>query len=510
MRRVSPSPTAFSLYAGLVLLAVVLYWPTAASLWDRWMVVPRYSHGWLVFGISAWLIWREASQGRLAGAQPSKLGLISVPLLGAAWLIAIAGSVALVQWLLVPVMLFAIAFAMFGRTALRQLWFPFAFMFLVIPFWDPVGAYLQHITVLVVGEWLMAARIPALLDGYRVVLPVGSFEIVEGCSGMHYFMVAGTLSSLYGWLWYRRLGLTLGLVAVSLAVAMIGNWLRVFFVIYAGYVTEMQHFLVQVDHYYFGWAIFILLMAPVFWFARRFEPVESADEPVSSREAINPASGVLEGSSAATDISAPLATPGVKWLPWSALVFAGLAVAPLAWLVLLQLDSRPAPSALPHGQGGWTLVGPALPDWSPRYRGADASLDGGYGRGGHRVDVWIMYYERPRQGEEVGNQSNRLANRRDGRLRGSGSDFVLERSGGDRLIRYSHIVGGRESQSVLVTKIHQIVGTLSGQPEGALLAISVPCGGDCAEARMLLDDFERDMGGPLRATIAGRAAGLND
>jgi exosortase/archaeosortase family protein len=157
------------------------------------------------------------------------------------------------------------------------------------------------------------------------------------------------------------LGLTLGLVAVSLAVAMIGNWLRVFFVIYAGYLTDMQHFLVQVDHYYFGWGIFILLMAPVFWFARRFEPVESADEPVSSREAINPASGVLEGSSAATDISAPPATPGVKWLPWSALVFAGLAVAPLTWLVVLQMDSRPAPSALPAGQGGWTLVGPALP-----------------------------------------------------------------------------------------------------------------------------------------------------
>jgi hypothetical protein len=78
------------------------------------------------------------------------------------------------------------------------------------------------------------------------------------------------------------------------------------------------------------------------------------------------------------------------------------------------------------------------------------------------------------------------------------------------VIRYSHIVGGRESHSVLVTKIHQIVGTLSGQPEGALLAISAACGRDCAEARVLLDDFERDMGGPLRATIAGQAAGLNE
>jgi hypothetical protein len=84
---------------------------------------------------------------------------------------------------------------------------------------------------------------------------------------------------------------------------------------------------------------------------------------------------------------------------------------------------------------------------------------------------------------------------------------MLQSPGGERVIRYVHIIGGRESTGLMRAKLHQIIGTLSGQPEAALLAVSAPCAGDCDAARALLDAFERDMGGPLRAAIAGRGPG---
>jgi EpsI family protein len=287
-------------------------------------------------------------------------------------------------------------------------------------------------------------------------------------------------------LWYRRLGLTLGLLAVALAVAMIANWLRVFLVIYAGYLTDMQHFLVQVDHYYFGWVLYMLMMAPLFLLARRFEPA-AVSAPADSQVTAQP--------------------HAMRWRSHAIAALAALAIAPVAWWALTATAPRPAPDSLPPGEEGWELQGAARPDWTLRYRGPEALLNGTYWRDGLGVDAWIAWYGRPVQGSEVANQSNRLAQRRDGRLQISGREAVLSAPYGERVIRHVHIIGGRESTGLMRAKLHQIIGTLSGQPEAALLAVSMPCAGDCDAARAQLDAFERDMGGPLRAAIAGRGPG---
>jgi len=55
-------------------------------------------------------------------------------------------------------------------------------------------------------------------------------------------------------------------------------------------------------------------------------------------------------------------------------------------------------------------------------------------------------------------------------------------------------------------KLQQIIATLSGRPEAALLAISTNCGVDCEVARETLGAFEQDMGTRLRQTIAAEGA----
>jgi len=239
---------------------------------------------------------------------------------------------------------------------------------------------------------------------------------------------------------------------------------------------------VQVDHYYFGWVMYMVLMAPVFWYARRFEPDHAASPGASNHSTTRPP------------------------LRHAAFTLAALAIAPAAWWLLSMADTRPAPAALPAGEAGWQLSGSARPDWEPRYRGADATLDGAYWRGSATVDAWIVYYRRPEQGRELVSQTNRLANRRDGRLEISNGEAVLQSGGGRRLIRYTHIIGGRESSGAMEAKLQQIIATLSGRPEAALLAISTNCGVDCEAARQVLATFEKDMGGRLRAAIAGDGA----
>jgi exosortase/archaeosortase family protein len=86
--------------------------------------------------------------------------------------------------------------------------------------------------------------------------------------------------------WRRRLLL----FAVAVVVGMVANWIRVYVIIVAGYVTDMQHYLVQVDHLAFGWAVFSVAFLPVLWLGFRLErPALAPRRPPPQRRAWSPA-----------------------------------------------------------------------------------------------------------------------------------------------------------------------------------------------------------------------------
>src|SRR5690606_20360360 len=71
----------------LVTLAFILYWPTTASLMVRWedTVHRTYTHGYLVFLLTLWLIWRE--RANLCEPQLSFAGLAGVLGTSLLWLV---------------------------------------------------------------------------------------------------------------------------------------------------------------------------------------------------------------------------------------------------------------------------------------------------------------------------------------------------------------------------------------------------------------------------------------
>ena len=67
-------------------------------------------------------------------------------------------------------------------------------------------------------------------------------------------------------------------LALMAALAVLANWVRVYTVIEAGYLTDMQSYLVRVSHYGFGWAVFAATLVVFFWLVTRFGP-DAAAEP---------------------------------------------------------------------------------------------------------------------------------------------------------------------------------------------------------------------------------------
>jgi exosortase A len=483
----SPAATAsgarWPLFLGAIVLAFVAYWPTLSSVLRRWTGDPTYSHGYLVAAIAGWLVWRAWRRGELEGTRPSWFGLLPLALAGLVWLIARGASIQVVQQLMLPAFLLGVAWAMFGWRGFAALLVPIGVVYFVMPAWDVIRIVLQDLTTDAVGQFLHAVGVPAFITGHRVDLPSGSFEIVEGCSGLHFFMAAAALAAIQAYVFIGAHWARAVLMAAALFVAIIANWIRVAAVIVAGHMTEMQHFLVVKDHYYFGWVVFALLMIPVIYLGRRLEdraplpPAPASAPPLSfhvSRELGAPAAAAL----------------GVLVLP------------ALAWWAAYHAAEIDTPPELPVAKSEFRLLGGASPDWRPRRSGTSLTLNGLYTDGVREVDAWLDYYARQFTGHELIGHGNAPARRDDGRLSSDGLApgelRLMTGSGRDRLIRFRYVVNGEVTASATRAKLLQVAGNLGGRPSAYALTLSARCGAaDCADARDALDVFEAGMRGAL-------------
>jgi exosortase A len=479
----------FGIIAAASVLLFLDSWQTLAARWVQWSY--GYDHGWMIAALSAWLVWRERNV--LATGRPFWPGLILLAGVAAGWLLARAADVGIGQEILLPVLLWGTALTVFGPAAARALAFPLGFLYFAIPIWDFVNPFLQAATTAVVGALLALTGVTSLVEGNIVTIPAGRFEIAGGCAGVAFFMTAGALAALYGHLQYDgRWGRRLLLIAIALGGAIILNWVRVYIVILAGHLTDMQHYLVRVDHYTFGWGLFTLALLPFYVFARRMEPALTATESEHKHEPGAPATRTP-------------ASPQSRILT-AVVALAVLAAAPLAWHFAVSAADRQAQfaktPALPEAAAGWQGAGSAPTGWRPVYVGADAELGARYQRDGTAVDLWIVFYATQAQGKELVYYANHLAAPTAWRIestqraggRETANDTVLVDTSGDRrLVRWWYEVDGHRSASGPMAKLQQVAARLAGRPAAALVAFSTTCKIDCTAAAATLDAFERDM-----------------
>ena len=524
------------LIALLALATMALLWPTSQSLLEAWRDTDNltYTHGPLVALVCLWLLWRRAG---VLGTQPRRVdwraGVLTV-LLSVAWLILHRAGVQLAHQMLLPLIAWCVTYTAMGGHIARAAAFPFAYLYLAIPLWSLGNGILQEITVHAVRMLLATTSIPALVVGNLVHIPAGSFEIAGGCSGLHFFIVGLAIAALHGELQDatpKARGLLLILAAV---LAMISNWLRVFTIIVAGYLTDMQHFLIQVDHYYFGWVLFAVVIVLFFLLANRV---------LDSR--LNHASGqdVQAGRPVHRRRDASGRTPGGLWnvvprivhrdglAAGCTLALGALAAGPLlsvatplqrepssASSVLQRLPaqagvsigepsaaSTPAPMSIEgRAPGDRVLADWALGDWSPRYPGADhvalrilTDVEAGVAEGNATAGFetgqpeWVKVYEAiyvsQRQGKELIGYGNSilgssalriLASVRRGEL-GVNELLLQGPDGRQSLIWYYYEVGPRRLTRGLGVQLAYGAGSLWSSPVSRVIALGTACGTSC-------------------------------
>ena len=237
------------LIAGLITVAFVVgFAPVLRTLIRQWSENDTYSFGFLVPFISVYLIWRRRTPLQLLPVVPSYSAGAAI-VVSAAILLVLGRLSAIVafQEISLLLMIVGLVLLVIGRQFLRALWFPLAYLLLMLPVWeivtDRMTGPLQLFSAWLGTALLRAVGIPAYRDLTYVTLPNITLEVARTCSGVSYLIAVFAIGVPLAYLFLRGWAPRLGLIAFALGIAVIGNGLRVALIgIFAQYgLSESLH-----------------------------------------------------------------------------------------------------------------------------------------------------------------------------------------------------------------------------------------------------------------------------
>lgn len=377
--------------AGVVGLLGV-YHETFMSMVDIWWRSETFAHGFLIFPISAWLIWNHRGEVAKLSPRPDYRAIAIFVVLGLGWLAArVAGVLVVEQYALVG-MIPTLIWMLLGWRVCWELAFPLGFLLFAVPVGEflipPMMGFTADFTV----KMLQLTGIPVFREGTFFSIPSGDWSVVEGCSGLRYLIASITLGCLFAYLTYRSIWRRLVFIGLAVIFPVIANGFRAYMIVMIAHLSGMKLAL-GVDHFIYGWVFFGLVMLLLFWLGSLW-----------AEDDRNPPAVSIAGDGEAVPADRRALLAGL------AVALAVAALWPLRAAHIEHLaEARTAPVALtlPEGAGPWRSTAPNT-EWEPSYVGPDVKAVKFYTDGTDTVALYLMYYRHQAQGAELINSQNML------------------------------------------------------------------------------------------------------
>lgn len=225
---------AVQAWAQLGLLAIsisLLFYPVLAGLIIQWWEDPNYSHGFFIPLFCGWVVWNRRDRLRdFPVAQdwfglPITLGAMAVLALG------VLGAENFLSRVSLLFLLAGLIIQFRGWAFFRQLIFPWAVLFLMIPLpaivFNQLTLPLQFLASRLATFMLSLAGVPVLRQGNIIHLPSLSLDVAEACSGLRSLVSLVAIGVLYGYFHEPRSGRRLLLAVGAIPVAVVSNSLRI-------------------------------------------------------------------------------------------------------------------------------------------------------------------------------------------------------------------------------------------------------------------------------------------
>ena len=238
------------LAATLALLG--LWFVLCRHLSSEWTVNEQYSYGWFVPFFALFLLWLRWEDRPAAGRNPaerptsnwSRLG-IGIAIVALLLLLPIrVFELANPDWrplawlhaIIVVALTLLVVWTAGGVPWLRHFAFPICFIFVAVP-WisaveQPIVQGLMRLAAMVATEAVTLCGIPAQLEGSLIRVNTGLVGVNEACSGVRSLQTSLMIGLLFGEL--KRLSAVkrLALVFGAVAIAMLANFGRAFFLVW--------------------------------------------------------------------------------------------------------------------------------------------------------------------------------------------------------------------------------------------------------------------------------------
>lgn len=372
--------TALTLLAGAML---AIFYRDAADMAGLWWHSSTFTHCLLMLPMIGWLVSLRAPLIRSLTPAYWWPALVWIAGAGLVWLVGEAAGVALFRQFGLVLMLQGAVAATLGEKLVRALLFPLAYALLLVPFGEELVPLLQTLTAHISVLLLHLSGLQAEMEGVFITTRAGFFEVAEACSGVNFLIAMLAYAMFAAHLCFKSWTRRIVFVAAALATTIFANALRAYGTMVAAEIWGIEA-AGGIDHIFYGWIFFGLVVLIVMLVARRW-----FDRPAND-VAVDVAG--LDGTSRFTG-SAKAVLPAALALP---LVF-------MAWAALVGGRTAPLPATMVvETPSGWSDASAGGAPWTPRFDGADQRLLRHFiDAGGRRVTVAIGGYERQAEGREV-------------------------------------------------------------------------------------------------------------
>ncbi len=357
---------------------VAIYFETMLVLWDSWGNTGTFAHGYFIFPISAWLVWRLRDRLATVPAKPQPWALVPLAGCGLLWLAAHSAGVHAPEQYAFVAMFPCLVWAVFGTEVTRRILYPLAFLFFAVPAGDFLMPTLMDHTADFTVAALRATGVPVFREGNYFSIPSGDWSVVEACSGLRYLIASITLGVLFAYLNYRAAWRRAAFIVAACLVPIVANWMRAYLIVMLAHVSSNK-LATGVDHLIYGWLFFGLVMMALFSFGNLWRDDE--DEPTPA--------------DASTTTAPPVAAPRPV-RPFALVVAAFIAIAapwPVLGGFLERIADAPEPGAIAIDRiDGWQAGAPAFTTFVPHYLHARSKETRTFASGDREVNLFVAYY----------------------------------------------------------------------------------------------------------------------
>lgn len=473
-----------SVLAISILISLILFRQTVASLLTIWSTSHTYSYGFIIVPLCALLVVRKKSELKCLQPKTSLSGLLVVTSALVLWLAGNISDVQLLQQLALVVLIDGLVWTFLGFPVVKVLSFPLLFLFFSVPAGDSLVPHLQTWTADFTVNALNFSGIPTVQDGFVLSTPSGSWQVAAACSGIRYLLASIVIGVLVAGVAYRSWKRRIAFLLLSALLPIGANAVRAYGIVVLAYLSG-NAIAAGVDHVVYGFVFFSLLTALlVFTAMHSYEPdIEPSEEPRSAAGLSPPALGRTIAALCvvvAVSVSATAFAHHVWTRPPGAISEYSVTV-PAGW------------SAIADDQDE---------DWAPHLTSVQSKVVRSYASSTGGISLCVIRYSNERRGVEFINALNLVggggnwtvlsSNTRPATIDGQHfavAQYVIATGPEHRLVWVWYSVGDALTSSPYRLRMRQARNRLMGLPNTTMaFAASTPIHDD-VEASSVLSDF---------------------